>query len=71
MKRLRLVKLVVQPTFVIDNGETLEEAPGQAVVVNPADLDNFPAKLRADMAVAEEALNAQPDPALNGAEAPA
>lgn len=35
-KRLRLLKVVVQPVFVIDDGEKLTEVETQSVVV-PAD----------------------------------
>lgn len=57
MKRLRLVKVVVQPVFVIDDGESLSEAVGEQVVVPAADLDAFPEKLRADMVLAEMGIN--------------
>lgn len=44
MKRLRLVKVVVQAHFVIDDGETLEEPESQPIVVQPADWPRFSAE---------------------------
>jgi hypothetical protein len=75
MKRLRLVKIIVQPVFVIDDGDTLEEVPGNQLVLAPGELDAFPAKFRADMAAAEQTLNQPvplnpPDPTTNGNAAP-
>lgn len=61
MKRLRLVKLVVHPTFVIDDGESLEEVQAQPVQVNAADLDGFAERFLADMADAERQLSDAPD----------
>jgi len=41
---LRLLKIAVQPVFVLDDGETLsEETPGQVVNVTPAQWDQFAA----------------------------
>ena len=49
-RKLRLVKLVVQPLFVIDDGENLEEYPGQVFDLRPRDIDAFPEKWAADFA---------------------
>lgn len=45
MSRLRLLKVTVQPVFVLDDGETLEEKLGETITLTPADLDTFPASL--------------------------
>lgn len=37
MRKLRLVKVVVQPVFVIDDGETLTELPVEPVLVSGAE----------------------------------
>lgn len=62
MQRLRLVKLLIQPVFVIDDGETLTETAGQPIVVSDADLDGFAEKFRTDMRLAEMNLNEEPAP---------
>lgn len=41
MKRLRLLKVVVQPIFVIDDGESLAEYAADPVVVSPGDWPTF------------------------------
>lgn len=41
MSRLRLLKVVVQPVFVMDDGEQLHEHPAQPVAVSPADWPTF------------------------------
>lgn len=33
LPRVRLLKVIVQPVFVIDDGDELEEVPGQPVTV--------------------------------------
>jgi hypothetical protein len=40
-KRLRLLKVVVVPTFVVDDGETLDEKQAQPIEVAPADWPTF------------------------------
>jgi hypothetical protein len=35
MSRLRLLKVVVQPVFVVDDGESLREQTAQPVTVSP------------------------------------
>lgn len=41
MRRLRLLKVVVQPIFVIDDGETLTEHAAEPVIVSPKDWPTF------------------------------
>lgn len=53
--QLRLLKVIVQPIFVEDDGETLTERPGETVSLAPAEVDHFPAALRAQI----EAHNAR------------
>jgi hypothetical protein len=43
MSRLRLLKVVVQPVFAIDDGETLTETTAEPVVVASADWPTYPA----------------------------
>lgn len=59
MKRLRLLKVIVQPVLVMDDGETLTEIPAQAVTVAVADLDALPGRLRDELKLAEIQLNEQ------------
>jgi hypothetical protein len=39
--KLRLLKVIVQPVFALDDGETLTEQPGEPVVVSPAEWPSF------------------------------
>ncbi len=41
MSRLRLLKVIVQPVFVVDDGEQLIEQPAQPVTVSPQDWPTF------------------------------
>lgn len=41
MSRLRLLKVIVQPVFVVDDGEQLHEQSAQPVPVSPADWPTF------------------------------
>jgi hypothetical protein len=43
MSTLRLLKVVVQPVFAIDDGETLTETTAEPVVVASADWPSYPA----------------------------
>jgi hypothetical protein len=53
--RLRLVKVVIQPHFVLDDGENLTEQIANPVEVSAADWPTYPTeKFPADV---EEALN--------------
>lgn len=49
MTRLRLVQVVVQPVVVLDDGETLTPVPSAPITLTDADLDAFPALLRAQL----------------------
>lgn len=60
MKRLRLVKVLVQPVIVVDDGETLTEQPVQPIAVEAADWPTFPTRgLPAAIADLEAKLNAE------------
>jgi hypothetical protein len=61
MKRLRLVKVVVHPIFVVDDGESLSEFPNAATEIPAAEWPDFPARLERDIAEAEAQLNAEHD----------
>lgn len=66
--RLRLLKVIVQPVFVVDDGETLVERPSQPVAVSPEDWPTYPTTTF----VAEmEQLRAQLDDADSGVDAEA
>lgn len=41
MSRLRLLKVIVQPVFVVDDGAQLVEQPAQPVTVSPQDWPTF------------------------------
>ena len=59
MKRLRLVKVIVQPVFVVDDGDTLTELPADPSTVSAAAWPAFAAE-GFDQAIAntEAQLNA-------------
>jgi hypothetical protein len=48
VKRLRLLEVVVQPVFVIDDGETLSKVTAQPGAVSAADWPSYPATRFAD-----------------------
>lgn len=56
-KRLRLVKVIVHPIFVVDDGYSLSEFQNTASEIPASEWDGFPAKLKADVAEAERQLN--------------
>lgn len=58
-KNLRLLKVIVQPVFALDDGETLTEVGTQSVEVSGADWPAFPASLEASRVEQESMLNAQ------------
>jgi len=60
MKRLRLVKVLVQPVFVVDDGECLEERVGEQKVIPAKEWPDFPARLAARAAEAEATINDEP-----------
>lgn len=61
--RLRLVKVMVQPVFVVDDGKTLTERPAQALPIDAADWPSFPERLEALRIEQEAALNPADDAA--------
>lgn len=67
MSRLRLLKVIVQPVFAIDDGETLTETTAEPVVVAAADWPTYPATRFLD---AVDALQAELDSQTNGAASP-
>ena len=40
--RLRLLKMIVQPVYVLDDGETLTERPGEPFALPPSEVATFP-----------------------------
>lgn len=56
-KKLRLVKVVVHPILVVDDGDSLTEFDNQPSVLPASEWAEFPAKLAADIAEVEKALN--------------
>jgi hypothetical protein len=68
MSRLRLLKVVVQPVFVVDDGDQLREQPAQPVTVSPEDWPTFATTTFVD---GMEQLQAQlADAALRDEQAP-
>lgn len=59
MSKLRLLKVIVQPVFAVDDGKTLVETPAEPVVVSPAD---WPTYATTQFVEAFKALQAQLDP---------
>jgi hypothetical protein len=59
--KLRLVKVVVQPHFVLDDGETLTEQVAEAVTVPASDWPTYATKqFRESVELLEESLNRSP-----------
>ena len=56
-KRLRLIKVIVHPIFVVDDGTSLAEFPNSPSEIPAAEWPDFPARLAADIAATEQALN--------------
>jgi len=54
-KKLRLLKVVVQPTFVLDDGKTLTEVSAEPVVVQPDDWPTYATGRFAESVAAYEA----------------
>jgi hypothetical protein len=42
MSRLRLLKVIVQPVFAVDDGKTLTEAPAEPIEVKAEDWPTYP-----------------------------
>jgi hypothetical protein len=56
--KLRLVKVIVHPIFVVDDGETLREFPNGPTEIPASEWDRFPEKLKSDIAEVEAQLAA-------------
>jgi len=63
MRKLRLLKVIVQPVFVVDDGEQLVEQTAEPVVVLPADWPTFATTAFLDgVQQLQEQLDAEDDP---------
>lgn len=65
MPKLRLIKVVVQPVFVLDDGENITETEHPPVVIAAADWPAYSGeRFPAEVAEWQERINAQekPDP---------
>lgn len=57
-KRVRIVKVLVQPVVMIDDGETLEEFEHAPIVVSAADWPAYSGeRFPAELAAFEDSLN--------------
>ena len=56
---LRLLKVIVQPVFVFDDGESLVEQIAEPLVVPAAEWPAFPARLAVEMGEMEKQLAAR------------
>ena len=59
-KRVRLLKVVCQAVFMVDDGESLSELVGQQVTVAGNDWPDFAENLERDRQAHEEAINHDP-----------
>jgi hypothetical protein len=57
VKRLRLVKVLVQPVFVTDDGETIEELEHPVVVVPAAEWPSYGERFEREVADWQTRLN--------------
>lgn len=57
MRKLRLLKVVVQPFFAIDDGEALTEQASEPITVPASEWEGFPAKLEEQRKDAEANLS--------------
>jgi hypothetical protein len=57
-KKLRLLKVVCQPVFVLDDGENLTEQAAEPIQVPAADWPAFAERLEAERIANEDRLNA-------------
>lgn len=60
MPKLRLIKVIVHPIFVVDDGENLTEFENGPSEIPAADWPGFPERLKQDIAEAEKQLRADP-----------
>jgi hypothetical protein len=58
MNSLRLLKVIVQPIYVIDDGDLTEQA-AQPIEVSAVDWPTFPEKLEAERKTQEAALTGE------------
>jgi hypothetical protein len=60
MMRLRLVKLIIQPVLVADDGEYLTELQVQPITVMAAELPGWSGRFAAELAEREAGLDSSP-----------
>lgn len=58
---LRLLKVIVQPVFAVDDGTTLTETAAEPLVVSAAEWHDYPARLAVEMAELGRQLAARAD----------
>lgn len=58
-KKLRLLKVVCQPVFALDDGQSLTEQVPQPIEVSAADWPAFAERLEADRRANEKRLNTE------------
>lgn len=58
-KKLRLVKVIVQPILVLDDGKTLTEQTVQPITVPAAEWGAYPEKMAKEIAKSEIELNGE------------
>jgi hypothetical protein len=58
--RLRLLKVAVQPVFVIDDGENVTERAVEPIIVQPADWPDYPAALERERKKLEATIGDAP-----------
>lgn len=58
-KKLRLVKVMVQPIIVLDDGETLSEKTVQPIQVSASEWESYPQKMAEELKRTEAELNAE------------
>jgi hypothetical protein len=59
MNRLRLVKVIVHPILVLDDGENLTPFDNSPSEIPASEWPTFHERLQADIAAAEEQINAE------------
>lgn len=64
--RIRLLKVIVQPVVVVDDGQTLVERTSQPQEISPADFPDYPKQLLAQI----DQLNSSPDQSVTPPEKP-
>lgn len=56
-KKLRLVKVIVQPVLVLDDGENLQEQTVEPIQVAAENWNDYPAKMAEEIKRTEAELN--------------